>query len=32
MADASVRCCLLVPAAIVADDHRLCELLTGATG
>jgi hypothetical protein len=28
MADASVRCCLLVPAAIVADGHRLCELLT----
>ena len=28
MADASVRCCLLVPAGIVADDHRLCELLT----
>jgi hypothetical protein len=30
MADASVRCCLLVPAAIVADDHGLCELLTEA--
>jgi hypothetical protein len=28
MADAIVRCCLLVPAEIVADDHRLCELLT----
>jgi hypothetical protein len=28
MADASVRCCLLVPAAIVADGHRMCELLT----
>jgi hypothetical protein len=30
IADASVRCCLIVPAEIVADDHRLCELLTDA--
>jgi hypothetical protein len=30
MADASVRYCLIVPTEIVADDHRLCELLTEA--
>jgi hypothetical protein len=32
MAEAMVRCCLIVPTEIVADGPRLCELLTEALG